>query len=307
MNIVFLGTPEIAKVCLAKILKTKHKVLAVVTNPDRPSGRGIKLLPSPVKVFAQQNNIPVLQYESVSKQGVNDLKKLNPDALVLVAFGQILSKEVLGVALPINMHGSLLPALRGPSPIQTAILRGLNETGVTVMKMEQGVDTGDMLLQKTLPISLADTSGSLFEKMADLGATAIVEALDIIESGKAVWTKQNHKNATYCEMLTKENAKLNFNDKTDNIVNKVRAYNPSPVGYFEYGGEKFKVFSAQKVTADLGNFNPGQVAMANSKNGLIVKTLDGFVEIVEMQAPNGKRMLAKQYLNGKKIEVGAFL
>ncbi|MBR3790493.1 MAG: methionyl-tRNA formyltransferase, partial [Clostridia bacterium] len=157
MKIVFLGTPEIARVCLEEILKSKHEVLAVVTNPDRPSGRGNKLLPSPVKTFAESKGLKVLQYEKISKQGVEDLRALKPDALVLVAFGQILSPEILDIALPINLHGSLLPKLRGPSPIQTAILNGDTKTGVTIMKMAESVDSGDVLLQATVDILPTDT------------------------------------------------------------------------------------------------------------------------------------------------------
>lgn len=307
MNIVFLGTPEIARCCLEEILLSNHKVLAVVTNPDRPAGRGNKLMPSPVKTFAESKGLKILQYENVSKQGINTIKALKPDALVLVAFGQILSQEVLDIALPINLHGSLLPALRGPSPIQTAILNGLTESGVSVMKMEKGVDSGDVLLQKKIDILPQDTAGTLFEKMAKIGAKAIVEALNILQNGTALWTPQNHLNATFCQMLTKQNAKLDFNDLTENIINKVRAYNPNPVAFFEVFGQKFKVFSAQESNFEASNTKPGTIVAANTKTGLIIKTKNGFLEILEMQAPNSKKMLAKSFLSGKKIEVGALV
>ena len=308
MNIVFLGTPEIARVCLAEILTTKHKVLAVVTNPDRPAGRGKKLTPSPVKTFALEKGLKVLEFSNVSKEGVEIIKSLKPDALVLVAFGQILSPEILDIALPINLHGSLLPALRGPSPIQSAILNGLTESGVSVMKMAKGVDSGDVLLQEKVQILPTDNSGTLFNKMAQVGAKAICCALDVIEKKQDVWTPQNHKQATYCQMLTKENAKLDFCDTTQNIINKIRAYNPNPVAFFEINGEKFKVFSANQVTYNTNNNLPcGTVCEASPKNGLIIKTQNGFLEILEMQAPNSKRMPAKSYLSGKKIEVGTVI
>ncbi|MBQ2713403.1 MAG: methionyl-tRNA formyltransferase [Clostridia bacterium] len=305
MNIVFLGTPEIAKVCLEKLYEKGHNILAVVTNPDKPTGRGNKLTESPVKTFAKSKGLKVLQYESISKEGVQDLKALKPDALVLVAFGQILSEEILSIALPINLHGSLLPALRGPSPIQTAILEGLTQTGVSVMKMEKGVDTGDVILQKTIDILPEDNSSTLFAKMADLGADALCEALESIENGTAVWKSQDHQNATFTKMLTKENAKLDFADTAQNIVNKVRAYNPNPVAFFELDGQKFKVFEAKVVKMENQGFQYGQIALAGAKTGLVIKAQDDFVEIVTIQAPNGKKMLAKDFLNGKKIEVGA--
>ncbi|MBP3389635.1 MAG: methionyl-tRNA formyltransferase [Clostridia bacterium] len=307
MNIVFLGTPEIAKVCLEKLYENGHNILAVVTNPDKPTGRGNKLTESPVKTFAKSKGLKVLQYESISKEGVQDLKALKPDALVLVAFGQILSEEILSVALPINLHGSLLPALRGPSPIQTAILEGLSQTGVSVMKMEKGVDTGDVLLQKSIDILPEDNSSTLFDKMADLGADALCEALESIENGTAVWKSQDHQNATFTKMLTKENAKLDFSESAQNIVNKVRAYNPNPVAFFELDGQKFKVFEAKVVKMENQGFECGQIALAGAKTGLVIKAQDDFVEIVSLQAPNGKKMLAKDFLNGKKIEVGARL
>ena len=305
MNIVFLGTPEIAKVCLEKLYKKGHNILAVVTNLDKPTGRGNKLAESPVKTFAKSKGLKVLQYQSISKEGVQDLKALKPDALVLVAFGQILSEEILSIALPINLHGSLLPALRGPSPIQTAILEGLTQTGVSVMKMEKGVDTGDVLLQKTIDILPEDNSSTLFDKMAVFGAEALCEALENLENGTVVWTKQDHQKATFTKMLTKENAKLNFDDTAQNIVNKVRAYNPNPVAFFELDGQKFKVFEAKVVKMENQGFQCGQIALAGAKTGLVIKAQDDFVEIVSLQAPNGKKMLAKDFLNGKKIDVGA--
>ena len=173
------------------------------------------------------------------------------------------------------------------------------------MKMEKGVDTGDVLLQKAIEIDTNDTSATLFDKMAVLGADALVEALEKLENGTAVWTKQNHENATFTKMLTKENAKIDFGDLAQNIVNKVRAYNPNPVAFFEYENQKFKVFEAKAVNLENQGFECGQVAIASAKNGLVIKAKDAFVEIVTLQAPNGKKMLAKYFLNGKKIDVGA--
>lgn len=305
MNIVFLGTPEIARVCLEEIVNSKHKVLAVITNPDRPAGRGKHLMPSPVKTFATERGIKVLQFENVSVQGAKALQALKPDVLVLVAFGQILSQEILDIALPINLHGSLLPALRGPSPIQSAIINGLTQTGVSVMKMEKTMDSGPVMLQSTTPILPTDTAETLFNKIATVGAKTLVQALDLIETGKAVWKQQNHKNATFCNMLTKENAKINFAQNAKQVVDFVRGYNPNPVAYFVLQNTKFKVFKAQSVNCDLPpRAKAGQVLVADAKKGLWIATCDGAVEILELQTANGKKMTAKQYLAGKKIQTG---
>jgi len=304
MRIVFLGTPEIAKTCLTEILKTNHEVLAVVTKPDKPVGRGKKLAFSPVKELALEHNIPVYQFNSLSKEGVGILKNLKPDLLVLVAFGQILSQEILDIALPINLHGSLLPKYRGPSPIQTAILNGDEESGVTIMKMEKEVDSGDILLQEKIKIEKEDTSADLFEKMANTGAKALVKCLELIESGNAIFKKQDQSKATFTTMFTKENAVINFEENVDKIVNKVRAYNPSPVAYLMIEDTQYKIYKAQKYDNLVGNYKIGEIVFANGKQGLVIKAKDGFVEILELQAPNGKIMPAKQYLNGKSIETG---
>lgn len=306
MRIVFLGTPEIARTCLAELLKTHHEILAVITKPDKEVGRGKNVVFSPVKELAIEHNIPVFQFNSLSKEGVQILKNLKPDALVLVAFGQILSQEILDIALPINLHGSLLPKYRGPSPIQTAILNGETESGITIMKMESEVDSGDILTQEKIKIESQDTTATLFEKMAIVGAKSLVKALELVESGKAVFKKQNHKEATFTTMLTKENAKIDFNENVDNIVNKIRAYNPSPVAYFMINNTQYKIYKAQKFGGVIENNNHqnGEIVLASGKQGLVIKAQNGYVEILEMQAPNGKILTAKQFLNGKTIKTG---
>lgn len=319
MKIIFLGTPEIAKVCLDKILKSKHEILAVVTKPDKPSGRGNKIQMSPVKIFALEKGLPVYQFKNINQEGVKTLKSLKPEVFVLVAFGQILGEKILNIALPINLHGSLLPKYRGPSPIQTAILKGEKFSGVSVIKMVNEVDAGDVLIQKKLKIDDDDTSETLFNKMAILGGQALVESLDLIESGKNIFVPQKHENASFTSMLTKENAKLDFNNKTDEIINKIRAYNPSPVAFFELEGVKYKVFKARKIEFEkefnqeiLQSFKNkkllnGEIVIASSKEGLIIKTLDGFIEILEIQQPNGNKLTAKQFLNGTSFKVGTII
>jgi methionyl-tRNA formyltransferase len=313
MKIIFLGTPEIAKVCLNEILKSEHQVLAVVTKPDKPAGRGKKLQMSPVKEFALEKNIPVYQFKNINQEGFEILKNFKPDVLVLVAFGQILKQDILNIALPINLHGSLLPKYRGPSPIQTAILKGEKETGVSIIKMVDEVDAGDILLQKKVSIDNDDTSGSLFEKIADAGAKAIVESLDLINKNKIVFVPQEHEKATYTLMLTKENSKLDFNDTLINIINKIRAYNPSPVAFFELDNVKYKVYKA-KICDDANivsnnnkTFSNGEIVCASTKQGLIIKTADGFIEILEIQYPNSNKLDAKTFLNGRKLVEGSII
>ena len=301
MKIVFLGTSYFSIACLKALLDSKHEVLAVVCQPDKPSGRGNKLTAPPIKTFAEENGLKVYQFNKIRVDGVETLKSLKPDALVVAAYGQILSQEILDIALPINVHGSLLPKYRGASPIQTALINGDAETGITIMKMAFEVDSGDIILQEKLKIEPTDNAETLFEKMGVLGGKLLVKALDLIEEGKATFTPQDNSQATFTKMLTKEGAEIDFNDTSENIVNKVRGYYKNPTAYFIHNGEKIKVFSAES-RKNLTKLLNGHIISANSKEGLIIKCLNGAVEIVELQAPNGKRMAAKAYLNGKKFE-----
>lgn len=301
MKVVFLGTSDFSVNCLKSLLGSKHKVLAVVCQPDRPSGRGNKLTAPAVKLFAEKEKLKVYQFNKIRTEGVEIIKNLRPDALVVASYGQILSQEILDIALPINVHGSLLPKYRGASPIQTALINGDTETGITIMKMVYKVDAGDIILQEKLEILPEDNAETLFEKMGKLGGKLLVKALDLIEENKASFTPQDETKATFTKMLTKESAKIDFNDTAKNIVNKVRGYYKNPTAYFVYNGEKFKVYSA-KERKDLSKLLSGVVTVANSKEGLVFKCLNGAVEILELQAPNGKRMTAKAYLNGKKFE-----
>ena len=301
MKVVFLGTSNFSVSCLKALLASKHEVLAVVCPPDKPSGRGNKLTAPPIKTFAQENNLKVYQFNKIRVDGVETLKSLKPDILAVAAYGQILSQEILDISLPINVHGSLLPKYRGASPIQSALINGEEETGITIMKMVYEVDAGDIILQEKIKIMPDDNAETLFDKMGELGGKLLVKALDLIENGKAKYTPQNDLEATFTKMLTKESAEINFNDTAKNIVNKVRGYYKNPTAYFIHNGEKFKVFKAveQKNLTKLIN---GHIISANSKDGLVIKCLNGAVEILELQAPNGKRMSAKAYLNGKKFE-----
>ena len=300
MKVIFLGTSEFAVHCLKALLASKHEVLAVVCQPDKPSGRGNKLCAPPVKKFALENNLKIYQFDKIKVDGVEVLKNLGADVLAVASYGQILSQEILDIALPINVHGSLLPKYRGASPIQSAIINGEKETGITIIKMAFAVDAGDILLQEKIKIEADDNSVTMFEKLGLLGGKMLVEALDIIQAGKAKFVPQNESEATFTKILTKESAKIDFSKTSDEIVNKVRGYLSGPVAFFEHAGEHYKVFSARKVE---GNFaaSEGVILASSSRDGLVFKTADGGVEILELQAPGGKRMLAKAFLNGKKL------
>ena len=307
MKVIFLGTPEFACTVLNEIAKSRHQVVAVVCQPDKISGRGNKLVSPPAKLLANSLNIPVYQFEKIRRDGVDTLKQLNADIMVTAAYGQILSQEIIDICPHkiINVHGSLLPKYRGASPIQYAILNGESVTGVTIMQTEAGVDTGPMLLKQEVEILPNDTYGSLSEKLSLVGANLAVKALDLIQDGKAVWTVQNEQEATFTKMIKQDFEYLDFNDTKDNLVNKVRALNPNPVAKFILQENTFKVFELKAVELKDDNAKNGQVLVASSKAGLVIKCSDGAVEVVEFQAPNSKRMSAKSYLNGKKIEVGS--
>ena len=304
MKVVFLGTPEFALNVLEGIYGSHHEVVAVVCQPSKPVGRGGKVVDPPTKVFADAHGIPCFQFSKISKEGVDDLKSLNADIMVTAAYGQILSKEVLEITPNgvVNVHASLLPNYRGSSPIQWAILRGEKKTGVTIMRTNVGIDDGDMLLQEECEIGDEDTDETMFEKLSHIGSKLIVEALDLIEAGKAKFVPQGEK-FTYFPMIKKEMGKIDFDKTAKEIDCLVRAFNSWPVAHFEACGQVFKVYKTKPLSGEFSGEN-GEVVASSSKTGLVVKCKDGAVEIVELQAPNSKRMLAKSYLNGKKIDVG---
>lgn len=305
MKVIFLGTPEFAVGTLEAIANSNHKIVAVVAQEDKPSGRGNKMLPPPVKVKAMELGLLVYQFKKIRVDGVETLKNLNADIMVTCAYGQILSQEIIDICKYgiINVHGSLLPKYRGASPIQSSIINGEKETGVTIMQTEAGIDTGDMLISEKCKIEENDTYGTLSEKLSKIGADLAVKALDLIENGKAEFIPQNHKQATHTKMFKKEDTIINFNKTAQQIVNLVRGLNPNPAAIFYLNNESYKVFEAKAVEY-IGNEPNGIILKASAKTGLLIKCQSGAVEIVEMTAPNSKRMLAKAYLNGKKIQEG---
>ncbi len=307
MKIVFLGTSDFSETVFKK-LNSVYPVAAVVTGLDKPSGRGYELKPSALKVAATKAGVKVLQYKSVSKEGINDLKMLEPDLIITAAFGQILSDEFLSVPKfgVINVHASLLPRYRGASPIQAAILNGDNITGITIMRTVKAVDAGDILLKKQIEISHIDTAGSLFERLASLGGEMIVEAVKLIESGKAVYTTQNNDEATYCRMIKKTDGLIDFDKTYKELDCFVRAMTPWPCAFTHIGEKTVKVYS---VTPALGEQSAvvGQVLTANSNRGLTVACKDGAVRLTNLQPENKSKMTDVAFLNGNPVMVGTIL
>lgn len=304
MKIIFLGTPDFSAHVLKALIDSRHEVVGVVTQPDKPCGRGHKLMPSPVKVLAEANSIPVYQFNRISKECAL-LKDLNADIMVTAAYGQILRQNVLDLTPKgvINVHASLLPKYRGSSPIQWCIIKGETQTGVTIMKTDIGVDTGDMILSKSLTIGKTETAGELFDRLSVLGQDALLEALDLIEEGKETYTKQDESKMSHYPMLDKDSGKIDFNMTSRDIVNLCRGLNPWPVAFVSLNeNDRLKVYKASKVDTD-SNAKAGTVLALDSKNGLIVKCIDGAVSLDIIQTAGTKAMPAKDYLRGRKLQI----
>lgn len=310
MRVIFLGTPEFAIPCLDALLKSKHQVVGVVTQPDKPSERGNKVVFSAVKNYAISHNLPLFQFPKISRDGVVDLKALNPDIMVTAAYGQILSQEVLDIAKfgVINIHGSLLPKYRGASPIQAAIMDGEAETGVTIMKTEAGLDTGDIIKVIKTPISENETAGELSDRLAVLGAMALIEVLTYYENGTVTYQKQDHFSATITKKITKEECIINWEKSSREIKCLIHGANPNPVARTLLGNDIVKIYKAKIYTESLSDdckkLAGGTILpISSSKTGVFVKTSDGAIELCEMQMPGGKILPAKVLMNGRKINV----
>lgn len=305
MRIVFLGTPDFAVAPLKAVCSVKNaEVVAVVCNNDKPVGRKQILTPPPTKVCATEMGLPVFQYDKIRKEGVEDLKHLNPDLMITCAFGQILSQEILDIPKlgVINIHASLLPAYRGASPIQYAILNGEKKTGITIMKTDIGIDTGDILFQKEIEIGEGETGGELFDRLSILGAECIKDALPLIMSGNLKPIKQDESLASYSKMIKKEHALIDWNYSAEKIINKIRAFNPFPVAYTFLNGLPFKIYKAEKC-----DFNGKPGTVINSENRLIVATGSGAISILTVCKAGGKIMNISDFLRGNPIAVGDIL
>ncbi|MEZ8144484.1 methionyl-tRNA formyltransferase [Enterovibrio norvegicus FF-33] len=306
LRIAFAGTPDFAALHLAALLSSHHDVVAVYTQPDRPAGRGKKLTASPVKVLAQEHNIPVYQPASLKAEDAQqELAAIDADIMVVVAYGLLLPKVVLDTPRLgcINVHGSILPRWRGAAPIQRAIWAGDTETGVTIMQMDEGLDTGDMLKIATLSIDPKETSATLYQRLAELGPDALVHCLDDIAADKAVAEKQNDELANYAKKLSKEEAQIDWSMSAVEIERCIRAFNPWPVSYFtltvnDQGEHNIKVWDAD-VETDESTSVPGTILSADKK-GIRVATGNGVLCLTSIQPPGKKAMSAADMLNSRR-------
>ena len=309
MKIVFMGTPDFAEKSLEAVYNAGHEILAVVTNPDRPKGRGMKMVASPAKEFAISKELKIYQPEKVRKnvEFIEEIKELKPDVICVVAYGKILPKEILEIPKfgCINVHGSLLPKYRGAAPIQWAVINGEKVTGVTTMYMDVGMDTGDMILKEETEIAPDETTGELWDRLAKIGAGLLVKTLEQIENKTAPRIPQG-EDFTMAPMLDKKMSKIDWENKTaQEIKNLVRGLNPIMGTYSYLNRKKIKIWKVDVVEADNVDVRNGTVLKADSKDGLYIKAKNGIVKILEIQGENAKRMNIQDFLRGNKIEVGS--
>lgn len=307
-RIIFMGTPEFAVPSLRTLLAGPDQVVAVVTQPDRPRGRGRKLTPPPVKTAALEAGVPVLQPASVrTPEFLNEIKSYSPDLIAVTAFGRILPGTLLN--LPplgtLNVHGSLLPRYRGAAPIQWAILNGDATTGITIMQMDEGLDTGDMLLGRTLAIEPNDTAATLAARMAELGGTLLCETLALLHQGKLTATPQNEAQATAAPPLTKEQGLVDWNLPAEVLSCRVRGLDPWPTAYTFHKGLRLRLFSPS-VTAGESYETPGSIIRADQQ-GLLVATGRNRLLIKEIQIEGGKRLALQAFLRGRELAGGTIL
>lgn len=320
LNILFMGTPDFAKESLEAVYNAGHNILGVVTNIDKPKGRGMKMMYSPVKEFALEKELKIYQPEKVKNNNelIDEIKKLNPDVICVVAYGKILPQEILDIPKlgAINVHGSLLPKYRGAAPIQWAVLNGDKTTGITTMYMGQGMDTGDMILKHEVEIGEDETTGELWERLSKVGAELLVETLKQVEQGTAPREKQGN-DFTMAPMLSKEMSKIDWENKSAiEIKNLVRGLNPIMGAYSFLEGKKIKFWKVNVLTdkelfekfPELLDYEdryfdlfPGTILFSDPKIGLLIKTDDGVIDVLEIQGENAKKMDIKDFLRGNKL------
>lgn len=306
MKVIFLGTPDFGIPALQKIMQ-QHQLLACVAQPDKAGARG-KVEFSPVKKFALEHDIPLYQFEKISRDGVETLTALAPDIMVTAAYGQILSQQIIDIPKHgiVNIHGSLLPKLRGAAPIQYAVLKGFTKTGVTILNTVRQVDAGEIILQKSLDILPYENSGHLFDRLAELGADAICEALDQIEKGTATYTPQVEEEATFSAKITAEQEQIDWNDTAENIINLVRALSPNIGAHTLWNGTLLKIFDA-RLSEKRYDCAAGVVAECSKKTLAVVCGDGNAIEIKALQLQNAKRLDIAAFLCGKKIPEGTIL
>ena len=326
LKIVFMGTPDFAKVSLESLYKAGYNIEAVVTNIDKPKGRGMKLISSPVKQFAEENGLKVLQPEKIKNNFnfIEEIKNINPDVICVVAYGKILPKEILEIPKLgcINVHGSLLPKYRGAAPIQWAVLNGDKKTGITTMYMDVGMDTGDMILKQETPIGDNETTGELWERLSVIGGDLLVRTLKLIEQKKAPREKQGEE-FSIAPMLGKEIAKIDWENKTAiEIKNLVRGLNPIMGAYSYINFKKIKFWKVDVITKKdleqefpelieyeykMKDIQPGTVLFSEPKKGLYIMAKDGIIKVIEIQGENSKKMSINEFLRGNNVAIGSIL
>lgn len=305
MRIVFMGTPDFAVASLDALVEAGHEITAVITQPDRPKGRGNKMAFPEVKTRALELNIPVYQPETVKDESfLQLLRGMTPEVIIVVAYGRILPEAVL--KLPpygcLNVHGSLLPAYRGAAPIQRAVLNGDSETGVTIMQMDLGMDTGDILTQKTAEITAEDTTGTMFDRLAILGGKLLVETLDLLQAGQIIATPQDESKATYAEKVLKSHEVIDWQQSAEQIFHQIRGLAPAPGAYTLLKEQRIKIWRSRYQSENTAK-KPGEV-VAVTAEGFLVQTGQGVLEVLEVQPAGKKAMPAKAFCNGGAIAVG---
>ena len=320
MKIVFLGTPDFALESLKALYEENFEIAGVVTNQDKPKGRGMKLIFSPVKEYALEKNLKIFQPIKIrnNEEFINQIKEIAPDLLCVVAYGKILPKELLDIPKygSVNVHGSLLPKYRGAAPIQWAVINGDKETGITTMFMDEGMDTGDMILKEKVEIGEDETTGELWNRLSQVGAKLLVETVKKIEEisknienkeelKEKIGAKKQEGEYTLAPMLDKEISKIDWNKSSKEIKNKVRGLNPIMGAYSFLEGKKIKLWKV-KIANDIDSKNKkcGEIVLVDKKKGLFIKTLDGVIEVLEIQGENSKKMDTKSFLNGNNLKEG---
>lgn len=310
MRIVFMGTPDFSGEALKSLLNSEHEVVAVFTQPDKPKGRGKKLSNPPVKTIALEAGIPIYQPTKIrDSESLKVLKDLNPDIIVVAAYGKILPKEML--ELPpygcINIHASILPKYRGAAPIHWAVINGEKETGITIMQMDEGMDTGDILLIGKIDIPEDAHTGEMFERLATLGGKLLIEALDQIKEDNIVPIKQNNNEATYAPMLTKDDELIQWNMSARNLHNKIRGMNPWPGVYTFFRDERLKIHKSSLIEENcLTKGKPGEIIDFSSA-GILVATENGLLALEKVQPAGKKQLDFKDFVNGYKVNKGEVL
>ena len=308
MKVVFMGTPDFSVPTLDALYNNGHIISLVISQSDKAKGRGKKVLYTPVKERALELGLNVYQPDNInSSESIELIKKENPDIIVVVAYGQILKESILSIPKYgcINVHASLLPKYRGAAPINWAIINGEKTTGVTTMVMEKGLDSGDMLLRREIEISDGETAGDIHDKLAILGAELLIETIEGLENGTVPRTPQDHENATYAPMMTKDLGKINWSEKAINIKNLVRGTQPWPGAFTTYKGQNIKILEVDIVNKFKEDEN-GKVVKVNNE-GIFVNTIDNCIVIKQIQFPGKKSMLVEDFLRGNEFEVGVLL